>query len=639
MTSSSPEHEQHEQPEADLDPYSAWLAAEGRLPTARLVSRRREMAHQPLISVMMPVFDPEIPYLRRAINSVQGQSWDRWELCIVDDASTNPAVRLQLEGIAASDPRVKVRFRANNGHICHASNEALALCAGDYVALFDHDDLLHPDALQWVAEAICHEPGLDLVFTDEDKVDGRDRHYDPHFKHQLNLDILWSQNFLSHLGVYRRQLMEKVGGFRPGFEGSQDHDLVLRVLEETSLSRVRHVPKVLYHWRASPGSTAQSHGAKGYAYLAGRRAVQEHLTRSGRQARVDPTSLGGVYRVRHLPATPLPKVGLALVGSQRPGLHVDAVVATLTACKKVTAEVVVSASEGAFERIDQATADRYRRHRLHRQDPDHANVAKLINDAVAQAGGEVVVVLAPHLRPRIALDWASPAVPAAMPEEWLVELIKQAMRPDVGVVGGRLVDCHQRVESAGMVLGCDNIVGRRQSGLPPAHCGYMMRAALVQEVSAVSASCMAMRRDVWEQLGGMDLRFRDAYYDVDLCMRARRLGLKVVFTPWSTLQMSHPLEDAAVVWPAGLALLIHKHVRALRDEPFLSPHLRLAAGALVLARPAAAGRAAGVGAGEVTSWGAPEAADPAEAKSSSPGPLHVALAGPEAGAPSPAGPS
>ena len=251
-----------------------------------------------LISVIMPSYNIEPKWLSAAIESVRNQIYPHWELCISDDASTLAGIRPLLERYAAQDPRIRLTFRATNGHISANSNSALALASGDYVALLDADDLLSEDALYWVAREIALHPDIDLLFSDEDKIDGKGNRFGPYFKPAWNPALMLSQNMFCHLGVYRRELVEKVGGFRVGYEGSQDYDLVLRCAAKTTNERIRHIPRVLYHWRAVAGSTAADGSAKSYAWKAGQAAIADYLHNAGINAAVKPV-LGAYYQVEY----------------------------------------------------------------------------------------------------------------------------------------------------------------------------------------------------------------------------------------------------------------------------------------------------------------------------------------------------
>ncbi len=419
----------------------------------------------PLLSVLMPTHDTDPRWLKRAIDSVRGQSGSRWELCIADDASSRPGVLEMLAAASASDPRIRVAFRPQRGHISAASNSALELARGEFVALLDHDDELAPDALARVSAAIGANPSADVVYSDEDKLDSSGRRIDAYFKPDFSPDLLLSHNLVSHLGVYRTALVREVGGFREGFEGSQDHDLVLRVLERSTPERVVHVPRVLYHWRTTPGSTAGGLWRKDYAHDAGSRAIAEHLERTGRRGRVERT-LYSAYRVRYALPDPVPAVA------------------------------VIRGVAGA----------------------------SALNDAVRRSRGDVVLLLGPRCEP--------------LGAECLDELVSQASRPEVGVAGGRVLSPSRRVLHAGYLLDLDSDppVLDAHHGLPAAAPGHFGRANLVQNLLAVSADCLAMRREVFDRLGGFDERaYPRGLFEVDLCLRCRELGLRVLFTPFAAV--------------------------------------------------------------------------------------------------------
>ena len=276
--------------------YARWIRCYERLQARDVQRIRKQIAnfeYSPVISVLLPVYNSNLKWLRRAIASVQNQLYPRWELCIVDDASTDRKIWPFLQRCARRDPRIKVMRRTENGHISAASNDALRLATGDFVALLDHDDELAPTALYFVALALNKNRDLQLLYSDEDKLDERKSTLEPHFKSDWNPELFLAQNFISHLRVYRTDLVRQVGGFRVGFEGSQDYDLALRCIEQIRPEQIEHLPWVLYHWRARDQSTASSTTAKPYAQEAARRAVQEHLERTGIAGTVVPSH--GVY--------------------------------------------------------------------------------------------------------------------------------------------------------------------------------------------------------------------------------------------------------------------------------------------------------------------------------------------------------
>ena len=296
--------------------YSRWIRRFDRLRArdrAAIREASARLSYRPLISVLMPVYNTDERWLAKAIGSVRKQLYTNWELCIADDASPDPTVGRVLRRFQSQDSRIKVVFRPVNGHISAASNSALELVTGEFIALFDHDDMLPVHALLAVVHELNRHPDADIVYSDEDRLDELGRRYDAFFKPDWNPELFRGQNIISHLGVYRTAAVRRVGGFRVGLEGSQDYDLALRVVEQTEPRNIRHIPHVLYHWRAIPGSAALGTGEKLYAHDAARRAVQEHLDRVGVRATVAPADHASFHqRVRYALPEPRPRVTIII---------------------------------------------------------------------------------------------------------------------------------------------------------------------------------------------------------------------------------------------------------------------------------------------------------------------------------------
>jgi GT2 family glycosyltransferase len=474
----------------DRRDYARWVGERER---AEASGARVEVgAAHPFFSVLVPTHETDPRWLERSLESVRAQAYPRWELCVADDASASPEVAGRVEALARVEPRVKLVRRPVRGHISAASNSALGLASGEFVALLDHDDELAPDALARVADEIVRCPEADLVYSDEDKIDARGRRVDAYFKPDFSPDLLLSQNLVSHLGVYRTGLVRQVGGFRDGLEGSQDHDLALRVLERSSPGQVRHVPHVLYHWRTTPRSTSGGLWRKDYAHDAGRRAIAEHLVRTGRPGDVE-RSLFAYYRVRYTLPDPPPSV---------------AVVAREPLVPRLERLLAAAHPEAQLTRVATGAP---------------GTLAARLAAALRGSRGDIVVLLGP----------------AAEPEpRWLEELVSQAARPEIGVVGGRVLSRSRRVHHAGYLLCLDRDppVVDAHRGLPAAAPGHFGRANLVQNLCAVSVESLAVRRELFDALGGFDARsFPGGLFDVDLCLRAREAGLRVLFTPHATV--------------------------------------------------------------------------------------------------------
>ncbi len=510
----------------DVYGYGRWIALYDTL-TDETRGRMRRAAEafkfRPLLSVLMPVYNPKILWLQEAIESVRSQIYPDWELCIADDASTDPEVRTLLERYIKKDPRIKVVFREKNGHISAASNSALQLAEGKWVALLDHDDLLSECALFRVAEVLQQHPETCLIYSDEDKIDEESRRVEPYFKSDWNYDLFLSHNMISHLGVYQTQLLREIGGLRVGMEGSQDYDLALRCLEVIGGDKIRHIPQVLYHWRIHKASeAARSGGSKPYARLAGEKALNEFLQRRKIGARAKMMKDHG-YRVRYDLPAPLPFVSLMIL--TRNGLPL------IQKCvKSILRKTLYSHYEILI--IDNGSDDpgtlRYLEHLAHNKkirvirDGRPFNYSALNNAAVRAAAGELVCFLNNDIE--------------VISSGWLSELVSLAVQPGVGAVGARLWYLDRTLQHGGVILGLGGIASHSHRGLRRGAPGYLGRAELLQSFSAVTAACLMIRKSLFERMGGFnEYDLPIAYNDVDLCIRIREAGYRNVWTPYAEL--------------------------------------------------------------------------------------------------------
>lgn len=500
--------------------YTRWIQDFGTLTLDQASTLRQQ--HQdagPLISVLIPTYNPDITHLSAAIESVLNQLHGRLEVCIADDASTNPAVRATIEAYASQDARVKFTFREKNGHISAASNSALELATGDFVALLDQDDLLAEFALAAVAKAIKDHPDAGLIYSDEDKINDSGRRFDPHFKPEWNATLLRSQNYMCHLSVIRRSLIKAVGGFRLGFEGAQDHDLVLRCTEQLSDKQIVHIPLVLYHWRVHEGSTAQNLGSKPYAQINGCKAIQEHLDRRGVQATAE---LDGVfYRVRYKLPDLKPRVSIILLTRDRPELLRKCVHSVLTSTHYDNLEVII---------VDNGTVDREALGLLETfaldprvkllRDPSPFNFSTLNNRAAELATGEYYCLMNNDIE--------------VLDPDWLNEMVSVALQPGVGAVGARLYYPNRKIQHAGVITGIGGVAGHAFKNQQRDDWNYMARSRLMLELTAVTAACMITPRSVYRQLGGLEeANLAVAFNDIDYCLRVCEAGHKVIYDPYA----------------------------------------------------------------------------------------------------------
>ena len=526
-------------PEALAARYQTWLERHqvGAQEVARMRGAVGALPSTPLISVVTPVYNTDEVWLRKCVESVCAQVYPHWELCLVDDASTRPHVKALLEEYAASDPRIKVAHLDRNHGIAGASSHALALATGDFVAFLDHDDELPPEALFEVATRLNETPDLDLIYTDEDKLDVDGRRVDPFFKPDWSPDLLSSMNYITHLSVFRRTLVSDIGGFRLGLDGSQDYDLLLRFTERTQ--RIGHIAKVLYHWRKIPGSAAASNAAKPHAYEAARNALEDALRRRGWEGDVHMLRPGS-YTVRYrLRASPT--VSIIVPTRDRWTLLQQCLRSIEEKTTYTRYEIIVLDNDSVEPETRRGLEAVARRHRV-LPFPGAFNFSALNNYGAAHARGDYLLFLNNDTQ--------------VIEPDWLGAMLEHAQRPEVGAVGARLHYPNGRIQHAGLVLGIGGVADHAFRGLPADTFSYFGLATVVRNVSAVTAACMMVRRDTFDEARGFDERLEVALNDVDLCLRLRERGYLVVYAPRAHLYHHesgtrgrlHPPTDEELVW-------------------------------------------------------------------------------------------
>ena len=492
--------------------YDLWLRLTvlSGAPRRRMRREARRLRYRPLISVVVPVHDPEPGWLRAAIASVRGQTYENWELCLADDGSTREDVRRLLAAADRSDSRIRLRSDDRNRGIAEASNAALGLATGEFVGFLDHDDELLPHALLEVAKLLNDRPDVDYIYSDEDKVDVDGWRTDPFFKPDWSPDLLMSVNYVTHFSVYRTEVLRSVGGLRPGFEGSQDYDLVLRVTERTK--RIAHISSPLYSWRKVPGSAAASLDFKPYAFEAGVRALQEALVRRGTPGVVEPGLVGGRYRVRY-EIRNHPRVVIVIPTRDRLDL-LERCVDSIRARSTYDPYELLVVDNGSREpRTLEYLASFPGRVMAY---PHEFNFSKMMNAALDEVGDADLVLL---------LNNDTEVVAPA----WLEAMIEHGQREEVGVVGARLMLRTGAPQHEGIVVGLGGSPARNVDYR------YFGLGRTIRNCSAVSAACMLTRPEVFRGLGGFEDRLAVAWGDVDFCLRAREKGYVVVYTPYAVL--------------------------------------------------------------------------------------------------------
>jgi O-antigen biosynthesis protein len=563
--------------------YGLWIKRYdtiGEMDRRAIAAAITRMADPPLLSVVMPVYETPERFLRAAIDSVSRQLYPHWELCIADDASPSPHIRTVLDQYRAHDRRIKVCYRGENGHISAASNSALALAEGQFIALLDHDDALPEHALYLVAAALASRPDLDLIFSDEDKIDASGRRFEPYFKSDWNPDLMLSQNAFSHLGVYRRSLVEDIGGFRLGYEGSQDYDLVLRASTRTTAERIAHIPHILYHWRAIAGSAAAGADEKPYATDSARRALADYLATARVAAALDGAAWPGFHRVRYPLPTAAPGVSLIVPTRDRVDLLRRCIAGVLEGTDYAPLEVVIvdndSSEPETLGYLGAATADP--RVRVLKY-PGEFNYSAINNFAVGESRYPIVFFLNNDI--------------STIHRDWLKEMVSHALRPEIGAVGAKLYYPNDTVQHAGTIIGMHGTAGHAFRHFVKEEPGYFGRLALIHDVSAVTAACMVMRRTVFDEAGGFDaVNLPVAFSDVDLCLRIQQHGYRVLWTPYAELHHWESASRGSDFARRNIArfanerqFLRHRWGHVVANDPFYNPNLTLEAEDFGLAFP------------------------------------------------------
>ena len=556
--------------------YQSWIKNYDTL-TQKTVKRMQQLVKEweapPFISIVMPTYNTDEKWLRAAIDSVLQQIYPNWELCIADDASTKGHVRRILEEYAERDKRIKLKFRSENGHISAASNTAFEIVNGEFVAFLDHDDMLTRHALFWVAKDILDYPDAMLWYSDEDKINKKGTRFNPYFKSDWNPDLFLSHNLITHFAVYRKTLIEDIEGFREGYEGAQDYDLVLRAIEQISPAQIRHIPRVLYHWREIAGSTASRPDEKPYAIIAAKKAISEHLERRNIKARVtESPDIRGTIRVQYALPVHLPLVSLIIPTRNSLKFLSRCVESILNKTDYENFEILIINNNSD----DPATLDYMQQ--LEKNDkariidyPHPFSYADMNNQAVEQAQGEIIGLINNDIE--------------VINREWLSEMVSHAVRPEVGAVGAKLWYPNNTLQHGGVVLGIGGVAGHAHKGFPRGHVGYFGRAALIQNFSAVTAACMVMRKTNFLAVGGLDAEhLGTALNDVDLCLKLNEHNLRIVWTPYAELyhheSASRGYEDTPekkARYEKERAYMKNRWPQFLMADPAYSPNLTLEA--------------------------------------------------------------
>lgn len=527
-----------------------------------------EFKYPPLISIITPVYKTDLGYLKATVQSVIKQSYDKWELCIVDDGSGDEVLKTYLESI--QDDKIKVLIKEDNSGIVEATNEAIKMASGMFVGFLDHDDLLDEDALLYVALEIEKDPATDLVYTDEDKVLEDGRFVGPFYKPDFNYNLLLSSMYTCHFSVYRRTIIRELGGVRDGFDGSQDYDLVLRFIEKTK--NIKHVPKILYHWRITDTSTSKSIVNKPNARIHGARALREHLKREGIPSVVAAGNFPGHYDVRYI----LPyKPKISVIIPFKDEVYVlNNLLKTLEmthypdfVLRLPNYEIILidnnSEEEETQEYLSKLSSNKlYKVYKYKKE----FNFSSINNFAVSKCSKDSELVL--FLNSDIEI----------MHPEWLYYMAQHFIRPKVAAVGAKLLYLDHRIQHAGVIVGVNGVAGHSHKMLFDWNPGYFSRPHLTQDITAVTGACMMVRKDDFLTVEGFDPNLPTAFGDVDLCLKLRKRGSTIVYTPFARLYHRESytrgldsIEDEKFL--SAISYITEKWDLTNFKDPFYNPNL------------------------------------------------------------------
>ncbi len=483
----------------------------------------QHFAFQPLISIVTPVYNCPPVFLEKCIQSVRNQLYTNWELCFHDDASTDPGTIACLQKWQQADSRIKLSLGKENEHISSATNAAISLASGTYIGFLDHDDELSPDALYEVVKALNAHPQLDFLYSDEDKLEADGSHTDPYFKPAFSIDLFLSYNYICHFAVMRKALGDQLGWLRTGFEGSQDYDLLLRMMDHEP--EIHHIPKVLYHWRKMAGSTAALYEHKGYASDTTIQALEEYLERNEIPGRVEPSIRPGSFRIIRELQAPYELISIIIPFRDKVPLLRACVESILQKTHYPHFEIILvsnSSKEAATFSYLAALKKRHSHIRIVEYNQPF-NYSKINNWAVAEhAKGKYILLLNNDVE--------------AINPGWLTEMSTHIQRKEVGAVGAKLLYDDNSLQHAGVVVGLGGVAGHAFKHLMDGEASYFNRADIVQNLSACTAACLMVKRELFLELGGLEEDFLQiAFNDIDLCLKIREAGYLITYTPFAKL--------------------------------------------------------------------------------------------------------
>ncbi len=542
--------------------YDRWISQFERRSDELIQLKLSTIQRRPLISIIMPVYNPDPLELTAAIESVLAQSYGNWELCAVDDCSSETEPKKILHTFARQDSRIKVAFQNQRGGISTACNAGLRMAAGEYICFLDHDDTFAPHALAYVCETLDRNPNADLLYSDEDKIDRQGTRFEPFFKPDWSPDLLLSENYICHLLILRKDLIQNIGEFQSDCDGSQDYDLILRAAEQAS--RIEHIPQVLYHWRAGVASTASALDNKQYALDAAQKALQRHCDRVGNQVTVETGAVAGRWRARY----PIPagtRVSIIIPS----GGNTDVLRTNLkslfgkTTYREYEVVVVDNSKHNAINSFVSRFASGPQTLRYIDWRNKAFNYSAINNAAARECQSPVLLFLNDDT--------------CVIAPDWLESMLELAVRPEVGAVGAKLLYPNGKIQHAGVIMGLHDNCGHAFNGLDGAKSHYFDLSEVIRNVSAVTGACLMTRASVFREVGGFDESdFPIAFNDVDLCLKIGSLGYRILYTPHAVLSHHEAFSKNSSEFrprPEEVARMRLKWEKVIAADPYYSPNL------------------------------------------------------------------
>ncbi len=528
----------------------------------------QSIKNKPKISIIIPVYNPPVEFLKKAIESVIFQLYDNWELCIADDCSTNPQIKRLLNSYTLKDKRIKVVFRPQNGHISACSNSALELATGEYIFCLDHDDLLTQNCLFEVVKHINEHPDNEIIYSDEDKIDDSGSFSTPYFKPDWAPANLLAKNYITHITVYKKQLLDTLGGYRLGFEGSQDYDLILRATELTS--KIGHIPKVLYHWRIHKASAAQDADVKPYAFFAAKKALEESLVRRNTPGEVQylPGLMG--YRVKYK-VTNFGKVSIIIPTKDHAKLTQNTIDSIIALTDYPNYEIIVlnnNSSTPEFFQLMDSYKEKYSDIFRCIEAPFPFNFSKLMNLGASSSTGEYVLLLNNDVE--------------IINNDWLTRMVSFAQQKHIGAVGVKLIYPDDNIQHAGTVIGLGGVAGHVLVNFYKDDPGYFNYLQSTTNYSAVTAACLMVRRSVYDEVNGMDEKLEVEFNDVDFCLKIMDKGYFNIYVPdvvlyhYESATRGHPHQNKVSYERSQREskYFLEKWDKYIKNDPFYNPNLR-----------------------------------------------------------------